>query len=109
MLAPLIISIAMIVAFFYYETRIPPSIAAVYVCQLFSQDILLTIRVQPSTDMVPAEFCCPLWCRSPAVSLVDHLLYDLYDFMANRVPLVCHFDRVTYVSICSYVLGPAVA
>ena len=99
-IAPLIISIAMVAGFFYYETRIPPETAAVYVS--FSMISLATAyrvisRIQTSANVVPTQLQRSLRHRALPVSMVEHDLYAHYRRLADDLPLVGHFRRAPHV------------
>lgn len=99
-IAPLILSIFMVVGFFFYETRIPSSVAAVCVTTdpVTIESPLLTAFSQPTPNVVLAEFCRAIWCRAISIFLVDDHLHGFHDALARCLPLVSDRDRFTYVS-----------
>src|SRR5882757_2948049 len=85
-LAPLILSILMMVAFFYWETLIPVENAAMYVISNVRNYWL--ILHQTTSDMVLQQLQRSGRCRTAAILLVDCDAHDFHHHVARYISLV---------------------
>ena len=92
----LVISILMVVAFFYWETRIPEEKAAMYVIGNFRMNIWL-ILYQTTPDVVLRQLLRPHRRCTLAIFLVEHAVLDFYELMARYLSLVGNIDGHTHV------------
>lgn len=107
-LAPLIISIFMVVAFFLWEARIPFERAAVYVPTHCggSARTLTVPPYQASPNMVPAQLRRALRRVAHTILLVEHGHYDILSALAAGLRMVCAEICRSHVRLFSFrILG----
>lgn len=93
----LVISILMVVAFFYWETRIPEEKAAMYVIGNFCTCLWLIVY-KTTPDVVLQQLLRPHRRRTLAIFLVERVVLDFYELMARYISLVGNIDDYTHVS-----------
>lgn len=104
-LVPLVVSVFMMAGFFYYETRIPPAVAAVYVGYALRIYMLIAL-FQTTKYLVLTKLRCSRWRRSPTIFLVDNNLHSIHDALAKHLSLVCYHYNRTYVSTDIHYVPP---
>jgi MFS family permease len=86
-LAPLVISISMVIAFCYWETLLPAEKAAMYVTGN-SRTHHWLILYQTTQDVVLQELLRPLCPRTLAIPLVELVVHDFHHPLAKHISLV---------------------
>jgi hypothetical protein len=95
-LVPLVISISMVIAFFYWETLLPVDRAAMYVTENTPTHHWL-ILYQFTPDVVLQQLLGPLRPRSLTILLVEHAVLDIYQPVAKYISLVSNIISDTPV------------
>ena len=96
-LVPLVASILMVVAFFYWEARMPVEKAAMYVIGNAHTNHWLNFFYQTTPDVVVQKFLRPLCRRTIANFFLDLVVPDFYHLVAKYISLVSYIVCYTYV------------